>query len=214
LIYGGGKNRKVKMPQGGHNKGKGQNLIWLKDRISYDSDECLIWPFSINHQGYGQIGYYGKVRKAHRVMCELAKGPPPSPKHEAAHECGNGHLGCVNPKHLNWKTPAGNRADTIRHGTWAKKVKRRLTIDQVEEIKLNPSSCVVLAEQYNVSVSSIFKIRRGETWSTPRSKLTLEKIRTIREAPEDQAIAIGKALGVNSTKVWKLRSGETFQGIE
>jgi hypothetical protein len=96
------------MPQGGHNKGKGQNLIWLKDRVGYDSDECLIWPFSVNYQGYGQVGYYGKVKKAHRIMCELAHGAPPTPKHVAAHSCHNGHGGCVHPKHLDWKTARQN----------------------------------------------------------------------------------------------------------
>jgi hypothetical protein len=42
---------------------------------------------------------------------------PPSSKYQAAHKCGNGHLGCVNPKHLSWKTRAENEADKIAHGT-------------------------------------------------------------------------------------------------
>lgn len=33
-------------------------------------------------------------------MCELVYGKPPMPKHQAAHNCGKGNLGCINPKHL------------------------------------------------------------------------------------------------------------------
>lgn len=50
-------------------------------------------------------------------MCILAHGEPPSPEHVAAHSCGQGHEGCVNPGHLRWATVAENIADTLKHGT-------------------------------------------------------------------------------------------------
>lgn len=50
-------------------------------------------------------------------MCQKAHGDPPSPKHDAAHSCGRGHEGCVNPNHLSWKTKKQNQADRITHGT-------------------------------------------------------------------------------------------------
>jgi len=81
-------------------RGNGKCLAWLKERVAYDGEECLIWPFSGNHQGYGHLGYFGKVVKAHRLMCILAHGEPPTPEHHAAHSCGRGHLGCVHPGHL------------------------------------------------------------------------------------------------------------------
>lgn len=195
-------------------RGKGRGLAWLKANVGYDGEECLIWPWSKTYQGYGQLGFHGKVRKAHRVMCELVNGPPPTPEHEAAHQCGKGHLGCVHPKHVEWKTPAGNRADMIQHGTWQKKVARRLTIDKVQEIRASELSCVDLATKYAVSVSAIFKIKRGETWAKPRSRLTLESIRSIKDATEDQAITIGKSLGLDKYKVQKLRAGVIFSGVE
>lgn len=195
-------------------KGKGRNLAWLKEHVGHASDECLIYPFSKTYQGYGQVGYFGKVRKAHRVMCELAKGPPPTPEHHAAHNCGKGHLGCVNPRHVDWKTPSENRMDQFAHGTGNPPHLRRLTIDQVEEIKASAIACVDLAKQYNVSVAAIFKIKRGETWSKPRSNLTLENIRAIKDAPEDEAIAIGKSLGLFRHRVLRLRAGALFAGIE
>jgi hypothetical protein len=50
-------------------------------------------------------------------MCLLAHGEPPSAEHQAAHSCGKGHLGCVNPKHLRWATPSENINDQLAHGT-------------------------------------------------------------------------------------------------
>jgi hypothetical protein len=44
-------------------------------------------------------------------------GPPPTPKHQAAHLCGRGGDGCVNPHHLAWKTQAENMADKLIHDT-------------------------------------------------------------------------------------------------
>lgn len=98
-------------------KGQGHNYKWLLAHVSHNDDACLIWPFSRNNTGYGQLGYLGKMRKAHRFMCELAHGEPPSPKHEASHSCGNGMRGCVNPRHLGWKTRSENQLDRRRHGT-------------------------------------------------------------------------------------------------
>lgn len=189
-------------------------MAWLKAHVAYAGDGCLIWPQSRNHQGYGQLGYFGKVKKAHHIMCLLVHGEPPTPAHEAAHECGNGHLGCVHPKHVSWKTHTENCADTIRHGNQPKKVARRLTIDKVHEIRVSDLSCVNAAKQYGVSVATIFKIRRGETWVRPRSTLTFENIRSIKDAPEDRAIVIGKSLGLPRHRILKLRAGELFGGVE
>jgi hypothetical protein len=115
---------------------------------------------------------------------------------------------------VSWKTPAENRADTIKHGTYAKKVARKLTIDQVEAIRISGDSCFDLAKQYDVSISAIFKIKRGETWATPRSKLTLENIRRIKDASEDDAMAIGKSLGLDRYKVNAIRTGQRFAGVD
>ena len=54
---------------------------------------------------------------ASRYMCELVNGSPPTPRHEAAHSCGWGQGGCVNPRHLRWATRVENEAEKIIHGT-------------------------------------------------------------------------------------------------
>jgi hypothetical protein len=94
-------------------------LLWLQERIAHDGDECLIWPFFRDPgTGRGRVGDGSRSPAwAHRVMCELAHGPAPTPKHQAAHSCGKGHEGCVNPGHLSWKTVSDNLLDRRQHGT-------------------------------------------------------------------------------------------------
>lgn len=98
---------------------------WLREHADHKGDDCLIWPFARNWNGYGHFGTTKggrpKMFKAHREMCRLAHGEPPTPKHVAAHSCNNGHGGCVNPRHLLWKTPGENLLDRRGAGTLTKK---------------------------------------------------------------------------------------------
>jgi hypothetical protein len=76
-------------------------------------DTCLIWPFARN----GSNGYamYAGTTVA-RLMCEKINGPCP-PGHETAYFCGNGRAGCINPRHVAWKTPNSIQMDRVLHGT-------------------------------------------------------------------------------------------------
>lgn len=91
----------------------GEPLRWLLDHVEYPEKGCLIWPFARDGKGYGSLGKKG----AHRRMCEIVNGPAPTPKHHAAHSCGNGHLGCVHPRHVRWATCSENQMDRFLHGT-------------------------------------------------------------------------------------------------
>jgi hypothetical protein len=79
-------------------------------------EECVDWPYARNPDGYGNLHVApgGPWKAAHRYACEQAHGLPPTPKHEAAHSCGRGASGCVNPRHLRWATSAENKADMER----------------------------------------------------------------------------------------------------
>lgn len=95
---------------------------WLREHADYAGDDCLIWPFTRTRGGPGSVTgtVVGLPRgniSASRAMCTLAHGVPPTPNHVAAHSCGNGHLACVNPRHLRWATTLENAADTLVHGT-------------------------------------------------------------------------------------------------
>lgn len=94
----------------------GEAERWLEDRVGHnDGSDCLKWPFGTASSGYGYLRAGGVLLGAHRTMCALVNGPPPTPKHEAAHSCGKGHEGCVNPRHLRWATSQENKADIILH---------------------------------------------------------------------------------------------------
>jgi hypothetical protein len=98
-------------------KGNGRSYRWLMEHVSHQGDACLIWPFGRDRRiNRGSLGYKGTRYWAHRLMCEMAHGAPPTPKHQAAHNCGKGHYCCVNPRHLEWKTNTQNQLDRAVNG--------------------------------------------------------------------------------------------------
>jgi DNA-binding CsgD family transcriptional regulator len=120
------------------NKGNYACQRWLDDHAGHEGEACLIWPFS-GPRGYGQFkSSSGERMYAHRYMCTLVHGDPPSDEHQASHSCGRGHEKCVNPRHISWKTPSGNQLDRRMHGTTKRNrygPTGRLTIAQAEEIR-------------------------------------------------------------------------------
>lgn len=152
-----------------YNRGKGKAYLWLKANCDYTGDECLKWPFSTHPTGYGSFGYLGELYYAHRFMCQLVNGPPPSPTHEASHSCGKGHLSCVNPRHLSWKTPSENKWEQSRHGTnrgssWGNK--GALNPDQVRVIRVSKEHRKILAARYGLSTSAIRRVQYGVSYKS------------------------------------------------
>lgn len=144
-----------------------RRMRWIKEHASYDGDECLIWPFAVNETGRGQVRIKGRTASAPRAMCIEAHGEPPTADHHAAHSCGNGHRGCVNPKHLRWATPAENEGDKRAHGTLRRGDKintSRLSEDDVRSIRESTESGVALAKRYGVTAAAISSIRTGKNW--------------------------------------------------
>lgn len=89
----------------------GEPLAFI-NAVPLSGEGCVTWPYSKCTNGYGQVAINGKKVLTHRISCERLNGPPPTPQHEAAHSCGNGHLGCVSPWHLRWLTHAENTAES------------------------------------------------------------------------------------------------------
>lgn len=150
-------------------KGNGRNVVWLRAHVNFDGPSCLIWPFGKESCGYGQFGCNGRMYRAHRWMCEQTHGAPPSKGHYAAHSCGNGHLGCVHPQHLSWKTPTENACDAIRHGTTRRGRReslRKLSHAQVLEILelRGKKTLKQLGEMYGVKARQISRIFSGHSW--------------------------------------------------
>lgn len=137
--------------------------------LAYEGDDCLTWPYNRDPKGYAQMHCRdGRTNSVSRRLCEDVNGAPPTTKHEAAHSCGCGHLGCVTRSHLSWKTSSENKADMVLHGTAPRGEKQgssKLTAKDVLSIRTSPILGNVLAARYGVSKSSISRIRNGKMWS-------------------------------------------------
>lgn len=157
------------MASGDYNKGKGKGAKWIFAHINYTGDDCLRWPFSTDKRvGRGTLGYCGKLYWAHRFMCEQAHGSAPEDKPQAAHNCGNGHLGCVNPRHLEWKNNQKNSEDRSLHGRGGGRAgKRELLPREIELIKSFRGKMpqTAIAKLFNVSLSCVqYHLHGKERW--------------------------------------------------
>lgn len=139
--------------------------------LKHSDDPCLWWPYTKSRKGYGRLRYTENKKKkgtgAHRVVCEIVNGPPPTDRHEAAHSCGNS--GCVNPCHLSWKTPAENTADKVIHGTdnaGERNGNSKLTAAQVVEIRnlRGKARHKDIAARFGVARSLVTMVQSGTMW--------------------------------------------------
>lgn len=138
--------------------------------LPYQGADCLIWPFFRDDCGRGRFCIDGRMVYAARAVCENTHGKPSLPDMQAAHSCGNGHLGCVNPHHLSWKTRAENEADKISHGTTARGSKNggaKLTASDVRAIRAMSGRVPTpaIARRYGVCKSTVSNILAGRKWS-------------------------------------------------
>lgn len=138
--------------------------------LQHTGGECLTWPFSKNNKGYGKVWVDGKKTIVSRYVCELVRGAPPTPEHEAAHSCGRGHEACIAPGHLDWKTPAQNQADRIDHGTsnsGERNGHAKLTEAEVREIIALKGVELQreLAARFGVSRQVVSLIHKGLRWA-------------------------------------------------
>ncbi len=206
---------------GGGNKGKGKCMAWLREHANHASTNCLKYPFAINSTtGYGTLGYMGKMMYAHRVMCEFKNGPPPSPQAEAAHTCGNGHMGCVNPNHLIWKTHQQNAQDRLAHGNYSlrKGVPRfLLTPEKAAQIKAlkGQKTQFELAEMFGVSRCTISSIHCGRGWTGEGRKsrpFTPEEVSDIlSRRPGATLQALADEYGVKISTMQRICAGKTYK---
>lgn len=137
--------------------------------LMFTAEECLTWPFGDNSHGYGVYHSAGKTIAAHIYVCAKVHGERPSRDYEAAHSCGNGHLACVNPRHLRWATRSQNQLDRRTHGTvlaGERNPRAKLSEDNVIAIRAlcGKRSQREIAIMFGVSQMIISKISRGLLW--------------------------------------------------
>lgn len=147
----------------------GEPLSFIMEVIQSDTDDCVIWPYSVYKDGYGSIRYEGVSRNAHSVSLELFTGERPDGK-VAAHEplvCHN--PACINPKHLRWASRKENMHDRLLDETDLRGEKHpnsKLSERDVLDIRSSKESGPSLARKYNLnSRSTINKIKSGKLWS-------------------------------------------------
>lgn len=187
---------------------------WIRAHLDYPEERwCLIWPFSLNQGGYANYGDKGLI--VSRLMCEWRNGPAPEDKPEAAHECGRGREGCVNPLHVNWKSHSENMLDTYAHGKRPRRF--MLTPEQVDEIRSLEGRMRLrdIAEKFGVSDTNIRQIHQGKIWRNPHPAqhfLTDEQLVRIRTAKAKWGKKVidelAEEFGMSSSMIYRIRRGK------
>ena len=112
------------------------------------------------------MAWNGKYVSVSRLLCRLVHGDPPDASMDAAHKCGKGTSGCVNPAHLRWSTKSENSADKEIHGTVQRGDRSKaskVTDMQVAAIRQDNRRGNVIAKDYGISPAQVSRIKSGKT---------------------------------------------------
>lgn len=169
-------------PEGGRASPNELQKFYEENVISYDGNDCLIWPYGRDVDGYGKMTRDGKTRIVSRILCEDVNGPSPTSRHQAAHECGNGAHGCVSKRHISWKTPAENTADKIIHGTaliGEKNHFAKLVEVQVREIisLRGKEKRYETASRYGITKHAVASIQQGKSWKHVYDEMVMQPLK-------------------------------------
>jgi hypothetical protein len=146
--------------------------FWSKVDRSAGPDACWPWIASRNEArgGYGDFNLGGVCYGAHRIAFFVASGY--MAPNDTCHKCDNPP--CCNPAHLYDGTRKQNAQDAARQGRIGKYDRRgernpsaKLTAAAVEFIRSELSNGVsvrALADQFSVSKTAIYLIKKGANW--------------------------------------------------
>jgi hypothetical protein len=143
-------------------------MDWLdRSASSWDSEDCLVFPFSIGSHGYGQFNDGSRCPSlAHRYVCLKFHGIPSRSTMHAAHSCGN--KTCVNPKHIRWASRSENEGDKKQHGrdnAGQRHGMSKLTAETVSAIRSAPGFQKDIAAQFGISRQHVSDIKGGRRWT-------------------------------------------------
>jgi hypothetical protein len=134
---------------------------------------CWLWTGAVKELGYGVIGLGTRQQgtaKAHRVSWTLHRGEIPAGMN-VLHRCDN--PSCVNPAHLFLGTLKDNARDCVSKGRnfvpdnrGEKASCRKLSLENVTDIRRKEETGVAYAKKYGVSKSAVYEIWRGKNWAT------------------------------------------------
>lgn len=146
----------------------------IRTLSEHTGDDCLVWPFARNAQGYGIVSSaeYGTTL-VHRLAFRLANGRYPDPC--GLHKCDNPP--CYNPRHIFEGTITDNNRDMLAKGRCSPHLPPRvfgenhpghkLTNETVLAIRAEPSGQTqrFIAEKYGTDPSQISLILNRKTWT-------------------------------------------------
>ena len=133
---------------------------------------CWIWIGSLNTGGYGSIRIAGRMKTAHRLSWEIHNGPIPPGDHQGAtsvcHTCDE--PSCVNPDHLFLGSHKQNMRDMARKKRGFRPIgelhpRSKLTEAEVLAIRKSPGLHKDIAAVFNVSRTTVGRIKSDERWS-------------------------------------------------
>jgi len=145
-----------------------EKAAWFDNATSTDSDECIVWPWRCDPDGYGLYKHKGKFSRSHLVVLERTAGPKPDGM-ECAHSCGNPP--CGNHRHLRWATHRDNIADKRNHGTLLiGEIHPRSILNEaiVRDIRVRRDmgeQIKAIAAAHGVNWYTVRDVLSGRTWS-------------------------------------------------
>lgn len=147
-----------------------RNLTFCEQAAKHVSQECLLWPYAKDKDGYGKLMIDRKDLRAHQVVCEMVHGPAVQAYTFVLHLCDT--PSCVNPTHLKWGTAGDNAQDRDQKGraNTAKGLElgqTKLTPSQIFEIRqiAKPGNFRQLACEYGVSRQCIAHVYHRRSWA-------------------------------------------------
>ena len=131
--------------------------LYFYNRVKFPKNTtkgCWIWTGTRN-SGYGQLFYKSQRHMAHRFSWELHHQQSIPDGLVIRHQCHNSL--CVNPHHLTPGTQTENMRDMIDAGR--DRLGRKLSEQDKMAIKISPLRLTELAHKYNVSKTTIHRIK-------------------------------------------------------
>ena len=145
------------------------HATFMAAAAAYKGSACLLWPYATNGRGYPRATMFKPKRNvyAHREVCRMAHGEPPTSRHQAAHAVTCTSRACIAGNHLRWATQAENEADKIPQGRTARgenQGRSKLTRADVRAIRADPRAQTEIADSYGVHQSHVSAIKLRRVW--------------------------------------------------